>query len=103
MSADEVKAKARQTAKSAAELLDAVERTVHARLSKEVPNVVNSLDSTFDKASKGLTDALNNIDKRTSKEQAELLKAYRSFLQKQTEIIEKKMASMKEKEKSKSG
>jgi len=94
----EVKEKAKQTAKSAAELLDAVKKAANARLSKEAPKVVNALDGSFDKASKGLADTLKTIDKRTAKEQAELLKAYKSFLQKQTEIIDKKMASMKEQE-----
>lgn len=104
MSAEEVRAKAKQTAKSVGELLDAVEKAAHARLSKEAPGVVNALDSSFDKASKSLTDTLKTIDKRTTKEQGELLKAYKSFLDKQTEIIEKRMASMKEREpKSESG
>ena len=101
MSSDEVKAKARETAKSARELLDAVEKAVNARLSKEAPKVKNALDGSFHNASKGLTDALNTIDKRTSNEQAELLKGYRSFLQKQTEIIDKRMASMKKPEEKK--
>ncbi len=95
MSGQDVKAKAKQTAKSAAELLDAVKKAVQASLSKNAPKVANALDSSFDKASKGLVDTLETIDKGTAKEQAELLKAYRSFLQKQTEIIDKKIASMK--------
>ena len=90
----EVKQKAKETVKSAAELLEAVKNSAHARLSKEAPKVVNAIDDSFDRASKGLTDALKTIDKRTSKEQSELLGAYRSFLQKQTEIIDRKMASM---------
>ena len=98
MSADEVKAKAKQTAKSIGELLDAVEMAARARLSKEAPKVVNTLDGSFDKATKGLTATLKTIEKRTTKEQAELLKAYKSFLQKQAEIIDKRIASMKKKE-----
>jgi hypothetical protein len=99
MSAQEIKAKAKETAKSARELLDAVERAINARLSKEAPKVRNALDDSFAKASKGFTDAMKTIDKRTTKEQSELLKAYKSFLQKQTEIIEKRMASMKDEKK----
>lgn len=101
MSSDEIKAKAKQTAKSAGELLDAVKRTAHARLSKEAPKVVDTIDKSFDRAAKGLTDALDDLDKRTHKEQSEVLKAYRSFLQKQTEIIEKRIASMKKQEEKK--
>jgi CHASE1-domain containing sensor protein len=98
MSSGEVRDKARQTAKSVGELLDAVKKAAHARLAKEAPKVANALDGSFDRASKTLTDTLNTIDKSTAKEQAELLKAYKSFLDKQAEIIEKRMASMKGKE-----
>ena len=97
MSSGEVRDKARQTAKSVGELLDAVKKAAHARLSKEAPKVANALDGSFDRAAKTLTDKLNTIDKSTAKEQAELLKAYKSFLDKQAEIIEKRMASMKDK------
>jgi hypothetical protein len=103
MSTQEVREKAKQTAKSVGELLDSVKKAAHARLSKEAPRVVNALDGSFDKASKGLTDTLRTIDKRTAKEQAELLKAYKSFLEKQTEIIERRMSSMKNQEKAESG
>jgi hypothetical protein len=96
MSGEEVKAKAKETAKSVSELLDAVQKAINARLSREAPKVANALDGSFDKASKGLADTLKTIDKRTGKEQAELLKAYRSFLQKQAEIVDKKIASMKD-------
>ena len=95
MTSDEIRAKAKETAKSVSDLLDAVKRTAHARLVKEAPKVVDTIDQSFDRASKGLTDALKDLDKRTSKEQSEVLKAYRSFLQKQTEIIDKKMASIR--------
>ena len=97
MSKEEVKAKARETVKSAGELMDAVKKAAHAQLSNSAPKVMNALDSSFDKASKTLTDTLDTIGKRSSKEQVELLKAYRSFLRKQGEIIDKRMASMKEK------
>ena len=98
MSSEEIKAKAKETAKNVGELLESVKKAVHARLSKEAPKVVNTLDSSFDKASKSLADSLAAIDKRTTKEQSELLKAYKSFLQKQTEIIDRKMASTKKKQ-----
>lgn len=102
MSAEDVKAKARQTVKSVSELLDSVQKAVNDRLSKEAPKVVNSLDKSFNDASKALTDTLKTVDQKSRKEQAELLKAYRSFLQKQTEIVEKRMASMRGDDKSQS-
>ncbi len=94
MSTEEVKTKAKETVESVAELLKAVKKVVHSELSKEAPKVVNTLDSSFDKASKGLTDTLKTIDRRTAREQLELLRGYKSFLQKQTELIDKKIASI---------
>ena len=96
MSGEEVKAKAKETVKSVAELLKAVKNVAHDQLSKNAPKVVNTLDSSFDKGSRVLTDTLRTIDRETSQEQLELLNAYRSFLQKQTELIERKMTSIKQ-------
>ncbi|MDG6978212.1 MAG: DUF5320 domain-containing protein [Nitrososphaerota archaeon] len=92
-----VEAKARETVKSAGALLEAVKNAVNAKLSKTAPKVANALDGSFDKTSKTLTDTLEAIDQRTGNEQVELLKAYRSFLQKQSEIIDKRIESMKRK------
>lgn len=99
MSREEVRAKARQTAKSAGELLDAVKKAAKTSLQKTAPKVSDALDASFDKASKGLADTLKTIEKTTSKEQVELLKAYKSFLQKQTEIVDKRLSSSKDEEK----
>jgi hypothetical protein len=42
---------------------------------------------------------MGSLDKRTSVEQRELLKAYGSFLQKQVQLVEKRLSSL-EKERS---
>ena len=94
MSSGEVKAKAKETLKSATELLRAVKESVHAELEKTAPRVVNTLDKSFDKASRGLSDTLGVIDRKTGKEQLELLKAYGSFLQKQTEMIQSRISDL---------
>jgi DnaJ-domain-containing protein 1 len=94
MSSDEVQAKARETLRSMKELLKAVKTSAHRELEKNAPKVVNTLDRSFEKASNSLTDTLGVIDKKTTKEQLELLKAYRSFLQKQTQMIQTKITSL---------
>lgn len=94
MSSEEVKAKAKETLRSVEELLKAVTNSVDAELKKNAPRVANTLDRSFDTASKSLTDALGVIDRRTAKEQLELLKAYRSFIQKQEEIVQGRISDL---------
>jgi hypothetical protein len=64
-----------------------------------VPKVANYLDKSIDEASKGFSDVMGSLDKRTSVEQQELLKAYSSFLQKQVQLVDKRLSSL-EKERS---
>ena len=99
MSSKEVKAKAKETLKSVRELLEAVTESVDAELRKNAPRVADTLDRSFETASKSLTDTLGVIDRKTGKEQLELLKAYRSFIQKQAEIVQGRISDL-EKERS---
>jgi len=94
MSSDEVKAKAKETLRSVKELVKAVETSVHKELGKNAPKVVNTLDRSFERASTGLAETLRTIDKRTGREQLELLKAYKSFLQRQTDMIQARIAAL---------
>jgi hypothetical protein len=94
MSSEDVKAKAKETLRSVRELLKAVTDSVDAELKRNVPRVANTLDRSFEKASKSLTDTLVVIDKKTAKEQLELLKAYRSFIQKQAEIVQGRITDL---------
>lgn len=94
VSSGEVKQKAKETLKSATELLKAVKESVHTELETTAPKVVNTLDRSFDKASSGLSDTLRVIDRKTGKEQIELLKAYGSFLQKQSEMIQSRISDL---------
>ena len=94
MSSEEVKAKAKETLRSVRELLQAVTESVDAELKKNAPKVANTLDRSFDTASKILVDTLGVIDRKTGKEQLELLKAYRSFIQKQTEIVQGRISDL---------
>jgi hypothetical protein len=86
------------TLKSTKELLKSLKATTQEQLRKNVPKVANYLDNSIDEASKGFSDVINSLDKRTSVEQRELLKAYSSFLQKQVQLVDKRLSSL-EKEK----
>lgn len=94
MSSAQVREKAKQTLESVRELIIAVKEAMHEELRKKAPNVINALDKQIDKAAKGFSNTLKIIDKKTSKEQLELLKAYRSFLQKQIEMIDSRISSL---------
>ncbi|MBI3023720.1 MAG: hypothetical protein HYY68_08395 [Thaumarchaeota archaeon] len=88
VSSREVGERAKETVKSVRELLRAVKNAVHDQLRRGAPTVVNALDRSFETASKTLLETLRVVDKKTNKEQTELLRAYQSFLQKQVELIE---------------
>ena len=90
---EEVKAKAEETLNSVKELLKTAKTAAHSELSKTVPKAKNALDRSFDSASKGLAETLGFLDRRTSREQVELLRAYRAFLTQQIELIDKRLAS----------
>ena len=94
MSSEEVKAKAKETLRSVKELLKTVTEGVDAELKKNAPRVANTLDRSFETASKSLTDTLGVIDRKTGKEQLELLKAYKSFIQKQAEILQGRISDL---------
>jgi len=94
MSSDEVKDKAKETLRSVKGLLKAVTESVDAELKKNAPRVANTLDRSFEAASKSLTDTLGVIDRKTGKEQLELLKAYGSFIQKQAEIVQGRISDL---------
>jgi len=94
MSSEEVKAKAKETLRSVKELLKTVTESADAELKKNAPRVANTLDRSFETASKSLTDTLGVIDRKTGKEQLELLKAYKSFIQKQSEILQGRISDL---------
>lgn len=98
MSAQEVKQKAKETLKSVREMLAKSEKAVHQQLEKTTPKVVNTLDASFEKASRGMSETLSTIDRKTRKEQIELLKAYRSFLQKQVDLIDGRLKAIESEE-----
>ena len=98
MSAQEVKLRLKETVRSVRELLIALKKVTQEQLTRTAPKVAHTLDKSFDRTSQGLSDTLKLISKKTRKEQLELLKAYRSFLQKQTELVESRIKTLEEKQ-----
>jgi hypothetical protein len=94
MSSPEVKSKLMDTLKSTKELLKAAKAATQEQLRKNVPKVANYLDKSLDETSKAFSDFMGSLDKRTSVEQRELLKAYSSFLQKQAQIVDRRLSSL---------
>lgn len=98
MSAQEVKLKLKETIRSARELLLTLKKATHEQLRRTAPKVTHTLDKSFDRASKGLSDTLKLISKKTTREQLELLRSYRSLLQKQNEFVEAKIKALEKQE-----
>lgn len=59
------------------------------------PKVSATIDETIDKMSQTFRRTMTNIDKETKPQQVKLLKAYRSFLSKQIDAIERRLEKLK--------
>ena len=63
---------------------------------KEVsPKVSATIDESLEKASETFTRTMTQIDSQTRPQQVKLLKAYKSFLSKQVDMIEKRLNKVK--------
>jgi gas vesicle protein len=60
------------------------------------PKVSATIDESLDKAAETFTRTMNHIDSQTKPQQVKLLKAYRSFLSRQVNMIEKRLKKLKE-------
>ncbi|MGA1975697.1 MAG: hypothetical protein ABSG92_08680 [Conexivisphaerales archaeon] len=93
--ADRVRKDLNDSIKSAEEFIESTKRSLQRELSKTTPKIEHALDRPVDDAGQALSNALKTIDKKTSHEQMELLKGYRSFLQGQAAFVDKRIKSMK--------
>jgi len=62
----------------------------------KAPKVSATIDETLDKTSETFKRTMNTIDSETKTQQVKLLRAYKSFLSKQVEAIEKRLNRLKE-------
>lgn len=80
MSSGEVSESEKDTLKTVRELLEKAEDSARKALNKAAPAVQKSVETSVDAAAKGFAATMKSIDGATSKEQLELLKAYRKVL-----------------------
>ena len=60
------------------------------------PKVSASIDESLDRAAETFTRTMTHIDSQTKPQQVKLLKAYRIFLSKQVDMIEKRLEKLKD-------
>ena len=60
------------------------------------PKVSATIDETLEKTSESFKRTMNSIDSETKTQQVKLLRAYKSFLSKQVDVIEKRLNRVKE-------
>jgi hypothetical protein len=60
------------------------------------PRVSATIDETLEKTSETFKRTMNSIDSETKTQQVKLLRAYKSFLSKQVDVIEKRLNKIKE-------
>ena len=60
------------------------------------PKVSATIDESLERASETFKRTMTTIDKQTKPQQVKLLQAYRSFLSKQVDAIEKRIKRLKE-------
>ena len=59
------------------------------------PKVSATIDETLEKTSETFKRTMNTIDSETKTQQVKLLRAYKSFLSKQVDVIEKRLKNLK--------
>ncbi|HLC10619.1 MAG TPA: DUF5320 domain-containing protein [Candidatus Bathyarchaeia archaeon] len=62
----------------------------------KAPKVSATIDETLEKTSETFKRTMNAIDAETKTQQVKLLRAYKSFLSKQVDVIEKRLKNLKE-------
>ena len=60
------------------------------------PKVSSTIDETLEKTSETFKRTMHSIDSETKPQQVKLLRAYKSFLSKQVDVIEKRLNRIKE-------
>ncbi|TMI54881.1 hypothetical protein E6H15_05115 [Candidatus Bathyarchaeota archaeon] len=60
------------------------------------PKVSATIDESLERASETFKRTMTTIDKQTKPQQVKLLKAYRLFLSKQVDAVEKRLKKLKE-------
>jgi hypothetical protein len=94
LSSEDLSEKAKQTIKAFKELLEKAEESTERALVRAAPKVQKSVDASLDTAAKGFTATMKAIDGATSREQLELLRAYRKFISGQVELLDSRIRTL---------
>lgn len=97
MSSGEVSESEKDTLKTVRELLEKAEDSARKALNKAAPAVQKSVETSVDAAAKGFAATMKSIDGATSKEQLELLKAYRKVLGGQVDFVDSRIRALEAK------
>jgi F0F1-type ATP synthase membrane subunit b/b' len=81
--------------KSTEEFIESTKESLQKELSKTAPKIQHDLDRSLEEAGLGLSNALSSIEKKTNREQVDLLNAYKSFLQKQIAFVDDRLKSIR--------
>ncbi|MGA2665065.1 MAG: hypothetical protein ABSF83_08990 [Nitrososphaerales archaeon] len=92
---DRVDRSVRDTIKSVEDYIESTKKSLQAELSKTTPKIEHALDQSMDEAGRALTNALESVDKKTSREQLEVLNGYRTFLQGQIAFVEERIKTIR--------
>ncbi len=88
---------AKSTLKTVRELLEKAEEAARVALNKAAPAVQKSVGTSMDAASKGFAATMKSIDGATTKEQLEVLKAYRKVLGGQVDFVDSRIKALEAK------
>ncbi len=88
----------KSTLQSVKELLEKAEESARTALNKATPAVQKSVVTSMDAAAKGFNATMKSIDGATSKEQLELLKAYRKVLGGQVDFVDSRIKTLESKQ-----
>ncbi len=88
---------AKSTLKAMRELLEKAEDSARNALAKAAPAVQKSVETSMDAASKGFAATMKSLDGATTREQLEVLKAYRRLLGGQIDFVDSRIKSLETK------
>jgi F0F1-type ATP synthase membrane subunit b/b' len=92
---DRVRDSVTASIKSAEEFIESTKESLQRELSKTAPNIQHDLDRSLEEAGRALSNAFSSIEKKTNREQVDLLNAYKSFLQKQIAFVDERLKTIR--------
>jgi len=87
----------KSTLQTVRELLEKAEESARKAVEKATPAVQKSVSTSMDAAGKGFNATMKSIDSATTREQLELLKAYRKVLGGQVDYVDSRIRTLESK------